>query len=78
MVGGEHYEGPAGVWLVLARKGATRPTSLSYDQALEEALCHGWIDGQSQRRDESTYRQRFTPQRARSPWSPAPGLPRCR
>ena len=66
---GEHHESPAGVWLVLAKKGTTQPTSLSYDQALEEALCHGWIDGQSQRRDEITYRQRFTPRRARSPWS---------
>ena len=66
---GEHHESPAGVWLVLAKKGTTQPTSLSYDQALEEALCHGWIDGQSQRRDETTYRQRFTSRRARSPWS---------
>ncbi len=58
-----------GVWLVLAKKGTLEPTSLSYDQALEEALCHGWIDGQVRRRDESTYRQRFTPRRKRSPWS---------
>ena len=40
-----------------------------YDQALDEALCHSWIDGQTRRRDETTYRQRFTPRRARSPWS---------
>lgn len=66
---GEHHESPAGVWLVLAKKGTTQPTSLSHDQALEEALCHGWIDGQSRRRDENTYCQRFTPRRARSPWS---------
>ncbi len=59
----------AGVWLVLAKKGTTEPTSLSYDQALEEALCHGWIDGQTARRDEGTYRQRFTPRRTRSSWS---------
>ena len=65
----EHHVDQAGVWLVLARKGTTRPTSLSYDQALDEALCHGWIDGQVRRRDEATYRQRFTPRRARSPWS---------
>jgi uncharacterized protein YdeI (YjbR/CyaY-like superfamily) len=55
--------------LVLAKKGTTKPTSLSYDQALEEALCHGWIDGQTRRRDEATYRQRFTPRRRRSVWS---------
>jgi uncharacterized protein YdeI (YjbR/CyaY-like superfamily) len=58
-----------GVWLVLAKKGTLEPTSLTYDLALEEALCHGWIDGQVRRRDESTYRQRFTPRRKRSPWS---------
>ncbi len=66
---GRHHDDPTGVWLVLAKKGTTRPTSLNYDQALEEALCHGWIDGQVGRRDDATYRQRFTPRRARSPWS---------
>jgi uncharacterized protein YdeI (YjbR/CyaY-like superfamily) len=66
---GEHHDDPDGVWLVLAKKGTERPTSLTYDQALEEALCHGWIDGQVRRRDETTYRQRFTPRRKRSPWS---------
>ncbi|MFE9654699.1 YdeI family protein [Micromonospora sp. NPDC006431] len=66
---GEHHADPAGVWLVLAKRGSQRPTTLSYDQALEEALCHGWIDGQVKGRDESTYRQRFTPRRARSSWS---------
>lgn len=64
------HEGDAsGVWLVLAKAGATEPTRLTYDAALEEALCHGWIDGQVRRRDERTYRQRFTPRRARSQWS---------
>jgi uncharacterized protein YdeI (YjbR/CyaY-like superfamily) len=57
------------VWLVLAKKGTTDPTSLSYAAALEEALCHGWIDGQARRRDERTYVQRFTPRRRRSMWS---------
>lgn len=66
---GAHHEGTAGAWLVLAKKGTTQPTSLTYDQALDEALCHGWIDGQAGRRDEATYRQRFTPRRRRSPWS---------
>ena len=66
---GEHFADPAGVWLVLAKKGTTVPTCLTYDEALDEALCHGWIDGQVQRRDEGTYRQRFTPRRQRSPWS---------
>jgi uncharacterized protein YdeI (YjbR/CyaY-like superfamily) len=60
---------PEGVWLVLAKKGTTEATSLTYDQALHEALCQGWIDGQVGRRDEATYRRRFTPRRAGSAWS---------
>jgi uncharacterized protein YdeI (YjbR/CyaY-like superfamily) len=66
---GENHPRKQGVWLVLAKKGTTEPTSLSYDDALDAALCHGWIDGQVRRRDELTYRQRFTPRRARSAWS---------
>lgn len=66
---GAHHTDPAGVWVVLARKGTTRPTTLSFDEALEGALCHGWIDGQVRRRDRATYLQRFTPRRARSTWS---------
>jgi uncharacterized protein YdeI (YjbR/CyaY-like superfamily) len=66
---GEHHQDSDGVWLVLAKKNVTTPTSLTYDQALEEALCHGWIDGQRKGRDEQTFRQRFTPRRARSLWS---------
>jgi uncharacterized protein YdeI (YjbR/CyaY-like superfamily) len=64
-----HHETSTGVGLVLAKKGTTDPTTLTYDLALEEALCQGWIDGQAGRRDEGTYRQRFTPRRARSQWS---------
>lgn len=58
-----------GVWLRLAKKGTSEPTNLLYDQALEEALCHGWIDGQMRAFDQSTYSQRFTPRRPRSSWS---------
>jgi uncharacterized protein YdeI (YjbR/CyaY-like superfamily) len=58
-----------GVWLVLAKKGTTHPTTLSYDDALDEAICFGWIDGQLERRDSATFRRRFTPRSARSPWS---------
>ncbi len=65
----ENHPRDSGVWLVLAKKGTTKPTALSYDDALDAALCHGWIDGQVKRRDERTYRQRFTPRRARSAWS---------
>ena len=57
------------MWLVLAKKGTSEPTRLRYDDALEEALAHGWIDGQVKRRDDATYRQRFTPRRRRSTWS---------
>lgn len=64
-----HHGSAAGVWLVLANKGTTEPTSLRYDEALEEALCFGWIDGQVKSRDGATHRQRFTPRRARSAWS---------
>jgi len=64
-----HHGQPHGVWLALARGGATRPTSVTYDQALEEALCYGWIDGQVRRGDGTTYWQRFTPRRSRSRWS---------
>jgi uncharacterized protein YdeI (YjbR/CyaY-like superfamily) len=64
-----HHGDAAGVWLVLAKKGTTEPTSLTYAQALDEALCHGWIDGQTASGDKSTYRQRFTPRRTRSRWS---------
>jgi uncharacterized protein YdeI (YjbR/CyaY-like superfamily) len=58
-----------GVRLVLAKKGTKEPTSLTYDEALDEALSHGWIDGQIGRRDETTFRRMFTPRRARSGWS---------
>jgi uncharacterized protein YdeI (YjbR/CyaY-like superfamily) len=66
---GEHHSLQSGTWLVLAKKSASSPTALRYDDALEVALCHGWIDGQVRRRDEHSYVQRFTPRRARSAWS---------
>jgi uncharacterized protein YdeI (YjbR/CyaY-like superfamily) len=62
-----HADQP-GVWLVLHKKGG-QVTELDYDGALDEALCFGWIDGQVARRDEGSYRQRFTPRRPKSPWS---------
>jgi uncharacterized protein YdeI (YjbR/CyaY-like superfamily) len=57
-----------GVWLVLHKKGGTT-TTLTYAQALDEALCFGWVDGQKGKRDEHSYRQRFRPRRPASPWS---------
>jgi uncharacterized protein YdeI (YjbR/CyaY-like superfamily) len=65
----DHHGEDRGVWLTLAKKGAAEPTSLTYQQALEEALCHGWIDGQVRRGDGCSYRQRFTPRGPRSGWS---------
>src|SRR5882757_9816560 len=57
-----------GMWVVLHKKSGT-VTALTYAQALDEALCFGWIDGQKAKRDEHTYRQRFTPRRRSGPWS---------
>ncbi len=64
-----HHGEVDGVWLVLAKKGTTEPTTVTHDQALEEALCFGWIDGQARGRDAATSLQRFTPRRRRSSWS---------
>jgi uncharacterized protein YdeI (YjbR/CyaY-like superfamily) len=63
-----HHADHAGVWLILHKKGG-RTTALTYAKALDEALCFGWIDGQIARRDDETYRQRFTPRRPDGPWS---------
>jgi uncharacterized protein YdeI (YjbR/CyaY-like superfamily) len=64
----ENHEDEAGVRVVLHKRGGT-VTALTYDQALDEALCVGWIDGQVSRRDEGSYYQRFTPRTKRSAWS---------
>lgn len=58
-----------GVWLLIAKKGKDSPTKLTIQQALEEALCSGWIDGQRLAMDERSFIQRYTPRRARSVWS---------
>ena len=65
----EHVGEQSGVLLVLAKKGTSEPTSLTYDQALEEALCQGWIDGQAKTLDETRGMQRWTPRNPRSGWS---------
>jgi len=64
----QHHETSPGVWLKLAKKGAPRAT-VTQAEAIELALCFGWIDGQIGRVDESFYRQRFTGRRPRSKWS---------
>jgi uncharacterized protein YdeI (YjbR/CyaY-like superfamily) len=65
---GEHFA-EQGVWLVLAKKGKAGATTLDYEDAVNEALCHGWIDGQVRRKNDETYLARFTPRRSRSGWS---------
>jgi uncharacterized protein YdeI (YjbR/CyaY-like superfamily) len=57
-----------GLWLKFAKKGSGIET-VTYDQAVEVALCYGWIDGQVRKFDEDYYLQRFTPRRPRSKWS---------
>ncbi len=57
-----------GIWIKFAKKGSGI-ASLNYAGALDEALCFGWIDGQTKRIDDDFYLQGFTPRRARSPWS---------
>jgi len=64
----KHYSEPAGVWLKFAKK-ASGITSLTYQPALQIALCYGWIDGQAMPIDDSYYMQKFTPRRAKSIWS---------
>jgi uncharacterized protein YdeI (YjbR/CyaY-like superfamily) len=65
----QNHSSSDGIWLVLAKKGTMKPTSLTYAEALEEALCYGWIDGQARSGGEGTFSQGFTPRRKRSPWS---------
>jgi uncharacterized protein YdeI (YjbR/CyaY-like superfamily) len=63
-----HGDGPEGVWLKIAKKGSA-VVSVDYAQALEVALCYGWIDGQKRGLDETHWLQRFSPRRSRSIWS---------
>ena len=65
----EHEYSSTGVRLVLARNGVEAPTSLIYAEALDEALCSGWIDGRRNAADEHTFLQHFTPRRPASIWS---------
>jgi len=62
-----HLE-PDGVWVHFAKKG-TGAVTVTYPEALETALCFGWIDGQTKTHDEKTFVRKFTPRRARSVWS---------
>jgi uncharacterized protein YdeI (YjbR/CyaY-like superfamily) len=63
-----HHATSTGLWLKFAKKGSGIDT-VTYDQAVEIALCYGWIDGQVRRLDDDYYLQLFTPRRPRSKWS---------
>lgn len=64
----EEHASSDGIWLKIAKKGAG-VASVTYAEALDVALCYGWIDGQKGRAEEGFWLQRFTPRRARSKWS---------
>ena len=63
-----HHADSPGLWLKIAKKGSAG-TSVSYSDALDVALCHGWIDGQKGRHDDDYWLQRFTPRKPGSNWS---------
>jgi len=64
----EHQQTEHGLWLRIAKKDSGIPT-VSYDEALDVALCYGWIDGQRKSYDSDYFLQRFTPRRPKSLWS---------
>ena len=65
---GRHHADSRGLWLKLAKETASTPT-LSYAEALDEALCFGWIDAQTRGLDEQYWLKRFTPRTSGSRWS---------
>jgi uncharacterized protein YdeI (YjbR/CyaY-like superfamily) len=64
----EHHDSATELWLGIAKKGSGIP-SVTYAEALDEALCFGWIDGLKKSHDDKHFKQRFTPRKARSLWS---------
>ncbi len=64
----EHHADTRGIWLKIAKKEARAP-SVSYAEALEGALCYGWIDGQKAAFDDKYWLQKFTQRGAKSIWS---------
>ena len=64
----EHHADTKGIWLKLAKKGTGIP-SVTYAEALDSALCYGWIDGQKASFDEQYWLQKFTPRGSKSGWS---------
>jgi uncharacterized protein YdeI (YjbR/CyaY-like superfamily) len=66
---GEHHASESEVWLVF-HKVHTRVASIEYKDALDEALCFGWVDSLVKRLDHERYARKFTPRKADSRWSP--------
>ena len=64
----EHHVDTKGIWLKIAKKEARTP-SVSYAEALDSALCYGWIDGQKASFDDKYWLQKFTPRTVKSIWS---------
>lgn len=64
---GENCQSSDGVWLIFGKEGG--PKTLTATEALEEALCFGWIDRQMQSIDDKTYKKYFAPRREKSRWS---------
>ncbi len=64
----EHHDKQKGVWLIYYKKHTGKPR-VAYDEAVEEALCFGWIDSTVKRIDDERYMQQFTPRNAKSNWS---------
>lgn len=64
----EHHATQDGIWIEMARADTGIP-SITWAAAVPVALCHGWIDGQNRRVDDTWFVQKFTPRRARSTWS---------
>jgi uncharacterized protein YdeI (YjbR/CyaY-like superfamily) len=64
----EHHADTVGIWLKIAKKETGKP-SVNYSEALDSALCYGWIDGQKASFDDQYWLQKFTPRRPKSIWS---------
>ena len=64
----EHHAAEAGVWLIFYKKETHKPT-IDYDDAVEEALCFGWIDSIIKKIDDERYVRKFTPRKDKSKWS---------
>ncbi len=64
----KHHAGSDGLWLRFFKKTSSEKT-LTYAEALDQALCHGWIDGQKKPFDEESWLQKFAPRRPKSAWS---------